>query len=269
MKMTLLTALASGRGRTASAAQTARRFPAITQLILAVTLVASVLPLLGAAAMAQDLTFSLRFAYRCSATPAVPGCDAITEQATFTTLQAPARGPVNLTAENGGKGVLSTFWLIDRRDSSDVVIACADGSPLIFDTSKLFTQHADYFSCTKVTITGANGLSLTLSPVADGRGGVQGSTPAGWINGSYRFMARHIETLTSQEFVTLPLVTIPIQNRWDFCTYSGIEVIAAGAPSPSGCLLHPGNNDGNPWTLEALSPAHARCHAVCMSHLPQ
>jgi hypothetical protein len=269
MKTTLLTALASGRGRTASAAQTARRFPAITQLILALTLAASVLPLLGAAAIAQDLTFSLRFAYRCSAKPAVPGCDAVTEQATFTTLQAPARGPVDLTAENGGKGVLSTFWLIDRRDSSDMVIACADGSALIFDTSKLFTQKADYFSCGKVTITGANGLNLVLSPAADGRGGVQGSTPAGWVNGSYRFMARHIETLISQEFVTLPLITIPIQNRWDFCTFSGLEVLASGAPSPAGCLLHPGYNDGNPWTLEALSPGYARCHAVCMSHLPE
>ncbi|MDQ7246270.1 hypothetical protein [Dongia sedimenti] len=51
----------------------------------------------------------------------------------------------------------------------------------------------------KVTITGPNGLNLALSPAADGRGGVQGSTPLGWIRGNYRFMARRIDTLLAQD----------------------------------------------------------------------
>jgi hypothetical protein len=239
------------------------------RLLLVLLLAAVALPALESTASAQNLTFSLRLAYRCGGTQAVPGCDAITDQATFTTLQAPANGPIDLTAQNGGKGVLSTFWMIAKRDSSGVVIACADGSPLIFDTSKLFTQHADYFSCSKVTITGPDGLNLVLSPVADGRGGVQGSTAGGWVTGSYKFMARHIETLVSQEFVTLPLPKIAIQNRWDSCIFSGIEGIAPGTAVPNGCLLHPGFSDGNPWTLETLSVGTQRCHAVCMSHLPE
>ena len=270
MNMTVVPAQRLGLRRAASVTHPTRRFQAIIKLLPALLLAAAALPSLGSAASAQNVTFSVKLTYKCSGSPPPPGCDGATDQATFTTLQAPESGTIDLTAQNGGKGVLSTFWMIERRDSSDVVIACADGSNLVFDTSRLFTQKADYFSCGKVTITGS-GLNLVLSPAADGQGGVQGSTAkVGWVSGRFDFQARHIETLVTQEYVTLPLDKIPIQNKWDSCSFSGMEILAPSIPNaPQGCLLHPGVNDANPWTLQTLFMPNYRCHAVCMSRLPE
>jgi hypothetical protein len=258
----------SGRCRAASGRQRTFRFPAFGKLLLALVLAGAALPALGSAAVAQNVTFSLKLSYVCSGGGA-PGCDSITEQATFTTLQAPANGPIDLSKQNGGKGVLSSFWLIEKRDSANIVIACADGSALTLDTSKIFTQKNDYFSCGKVTIKGS-GLNLVLSPVADGRGGVQGSMANGSVTGKFRFMARHIDTLISQEFITLPLDKIAIQNKWDSCSFTGMEVLIPSFPNgPQGCLLTPGANDNNPWTLKTFLVTNYRCHAVCMSRLPE
>jgi hypothetical protein len=267
MKTSVLPARHSGRRCLLPEARRQRGRSAVMTLVLALVLAPAVLSALASAAIAQNVTFSLQLTYSCNAPTA--GCDQLTEQRTFTTLQAPASGPINLTQENGGKGVLSTFWMIGKRDSSDFTIACADGSDLIFDTSKLFKVNtAGYFSCGKVTIAGTD-LNFTLDPAADGQGPLNGSANKGWVRGRFRFMARGIDTLISQEYVTLTLPKIAIQNKWDSCVFSGYEDVTPVHVPVTGCLLHPGQNDNNPWTLETLFPGGLdKCHAVCMSRLP-